>query len=241
MKRINLIAILCLAIFAAGVPAHGTTYATWIMVWHGSDQGWWRADMTPQVQVGDDWKALDWVGQAQVEAHLDGIKNAGVSVVIADLTNGWKWLDGRCMLIQSLCAKKGLKFCVGENSDGNVARFEGHAQDIWNNFAGPLAANHDTYFQYRGKLYHLGGNHYRLIVLESGLALEAKGGAVIQNWDSTDKTQKWTLSGTESGCYKLVNDSNGEALTLKADFPASLQAAGNEEDQQLVLQEVLTV
>ena len=89
--------------------------------------------------------------------------------------------------------------------------------------------------------YHLGGNHYRLIVLASSRALEARGGAVIQNWDSTDNTQKWTLSRTKSGCYRLVNDSNGETLTLKADFPASLQAAGNEEDQQLVLQEVLTV
>jgi hypothetical protein len=439
-----LTAILGLTQFAAGVPAHGTTYATWMMIWHGSDQGWWKADMTPQVQVGDEWKALDWVDQAQVEAHLDGIKNAGVSVVIVDLTNGWKWLDGRCKLIQSLCAKKGLKFCVGENSDGNMARFESHAQDVWDNFAGPLAANHDTYFQYHGKplivcygirswvkdyqnstgrfrrkfnlvwssgedsekdkwgwqlepwvgsipskdsmfvtssvkwnstdpnvwrkslawldynfalarkskpdcviigsyddpterngwliadtskgvpglqmrdktgalsktahykrvkqwtsgqpdsepggllkdgayrispktgggslgvigkskehegdagasigvkggqndprglvwFYHLGGNHYRLIVLESGLALEARDGAVIQDSDSTNKTQKWTLSRAESGCYRLVNDANGAALTLKADSPASLHAAGNEEDQLLVLQGVLTL
>ena len=439
MKHLQIITILCLAIIAAGVPARGTTYATWMMIWHGSDQGWWKADMTPQVQVGDEWKALNWVDHAQVEAHLDGIKNAGVSVVIADLTNGWKWLDDRCKLIQSLCAKKGLKFCVAENSSGNLAQFESHAQDIWNNFAGPLAANSDTYFQYQGKplivcygirswvkdyqnstgefrskfnlvwssgedsdrdkwgwqlepwvgsfpsknsmfvtsavkwnatdpnawrkslawldynfalarkskpdcviigsyddpterngwlvadtskgvaglqmrdktgalsktayynrvkqwiaghpdsepggllkdgayrispkagggslgviaksqehegdagtslgvksgpkdlrglvwLYHLGSNHYRLIVLESGLAIEARDGAVIQDWDSANNTQRWTFSRTQSGCYRLINDSNGEALTLKADSPASLHAAGNEEDQQLVLQ-----
>jgi len=151
MKNALLIAALCLTFFAAGVPVHGTTYATWIMIWHGSDQAWWKADMSPRVQVGDDWKALDWVDKAQVEAHLDGIKKAGVSVVVADLTNGWKWLDNRCKLIQSLCAKKGLTFCVGENSHGNTAQFESHAQDIWNNFAGPMAANHDTYFQYRSK------------------------------------------------------------------------------------------
>jgi hypothetical protein len=89
--------------------------------------------------------------------------------------------------------------------------------------------------------YHLGGNHYRLIVLESGLALEARDGAVIQDWDSTNNTQRWTLSRTESGGYRLVNDSNGQALTLKAGSPASLQMAGNKEDQQLVLQEVLTL
>ena len=89
--------------------------------------------------------------------------------------------------------------------------------------------------------YHLGGNHYRLIVLESGLALEARDGAVIQNWDNTNHTQKWTLSRMQSGCYRLVNDSNGEALTLKADSPASLKTAVNKEDQQLALQEVLTL
>ena len=390
MNPTRILAILSLAFLAAGVPAKGTTYATWIMIWHGKDQGWWKADMSPQVQVGDQWKALDWVDQAQVEAHLDGIKNAGVSVVVADLTNGWKWLDERCKLIQSLCAKKGLKFCVAENSSGNLAQFESHAQDIWNNFAGPLAANHDTYFQYHGKplivcygirscvkgyqdsgsefrskfnlvwssgedsekdkwgwqlepwvgsvpskdsmfvtsavkwnstdpnawrkslawidynrvkqwiagqpdsepggllkdgayrispkagggslgvmeksqehegdpgatigmkngqkdpqglvwLYHLGGNHYRLIVIESGLAIEVKDGAVIQDWDSPNVAQMWTLSRTQSGRYRLVNDSNGQAMTLKAASPASLHAVGNEEDQQLVLQEVLTL
>ena len=444
MNPTRILAILSLAFLAAGVPAKGTTYATWIMIWHGKDQGWWKADMSPQVQVGDQWKALDWVDQAQVEAHLDGIKNAGVSVVVADLTNGWKWLDERCRLIQSLCAKKGLKFCVAENSSGNLAQFESHAQDIWNNFAGPLAANYDTYFQYHGKplivcygirswvkgyqdsgsefrskfnlvwssgedsekdkwgwqlepwvgsvpskdsmfvtsavkwnstdpnawrkslawidynfalakkskpdylivgsyddpterngwlvsdtskcvpglqmrdktgslsktayynrvkqwiagqpdsepggllkdgayrispkagggslgvmaksqelegepgatigmkngqkdpqglvwLYHLGGNHYRLIVIESGLAIEVKDGAVIQDWDSPNVAQRWTLSRTQSGRYRLVNDSNGQAMTLKAASPASLHAVGNEEDQQLVLQEVLTL
>ena len=444
MNPTRILAILSLAFLAAGVPAQGTTYATWIMIWHGKDQGWWKADMSPQVQVGDQWKALDWVDQAQVEAHLDGIKNAGVSVVVADLTNGWKWLDERCKLIQSLCAKKGLKFCVAENSLGNLAQFESHAQDIWNNFAGPLAANHDTYFQYHGKplivcygirswvksyqdsgsefrskfnlvwssgedsekdkwgwqlepwvgsvpskdsmfvtsavkwnstdpnawrkslawidyhfalakkskpdnlivgsyddpterngrlvsdtskcvpglqmrdktgslsktayynrvkqwiagqpdsepdgllkdgayrispkagggslgvmaksqehegdpgatigvkngqkdpqglvwLYHLGGNHYRLIVIVSGLAIEVKDGAVIQDWDSPNVAQRWTLSRTQPGRYRLVNDSNGQALALKAASPASLHAVGNEEDQQLVLQEVLTL
>jgi hypothetical protein len=90
-------------------------------------------------------------------------------------------------------------------------------------------------------IYHLGGNHYRLIVLESGLALEARDGAVIQDWDSTNSTQRWSLSRAESGCYRLDNDSNGQALALKADSPAFLHAAGNEEDQQIVLQEVLTL
>jgi len=49
------------------------------------------------------------------------------------------------------------------------------------------------------------------------------------------------LSRTESGCYRLVNESNGQSLMLKSDFPVSLQTAGYKEDQKLVLQEVLTL
>ena len=72
-------------------------------------------------------------------------------MVIADLTNGWNWLDARCRFIQSLCAKKGLKFCIAENSTGNTTTFESHAADVWKNFAGPDATNHEVYFQYHGK------------------------------------------------------------------------------------------
>jgi len=110
MKHLQLIAILSLDLFAAGVPAHGTTYATWMMIWHASDQGWWKADMTPHVQVGDEWKALDWVDQAQVEAHLDWIRNAGVSVVVAlkahALSDRWDCHgyieDYACQCVESL-------------------------------------------------------------------------------------------------------------------------------------------
>lgn len=130
-----------------------TTYATWIMVWHGSDQAWWSEKSPDGLKclVAGKWKTLNWCDNAQIEAHLDGIKKAGVTVVIADLTNGWNWLDSRCQYIQSLCAKKGMKFCVAENSGGNVEQFENHARDIWRNFAGPDAPYHDAYLRYHGK------------------------------------------------------------------------------------------
>lgn len=130
-----------------------TTYATWIMVWYGHDQAWWKAGNTDASMdlVNGQWRTLDWADESQIGPYLDGIKKAGVTVVIADLTNGWNWLDARCRVIQSECAKRNMKFCVAENSGGNVASFEKHAQDVWNNFAGPDAPNHSAYMHYRGK------------------------------------------------------------------------------------------
>ncbi len=133
--------------------SRATTYATWIMVWYGHDQAWWSTknpDASKNL-VNGEWKTLDWSDEPQYSAYLDGIKKAGVTVVIADLTNGWGWLDGRCQVIQGLCAQKGMKFCVAENSTGNTTQFESHAKDIWDKFAGPDAPNHDAYFHYRGK------------------------------------------------------------------------------------------
>ena len=141
-----------LALFLIGCQSHATTYATWIMVWYGHDQAWWSAkDPCSRDLINGEWKTLDWADDAQMPAHLDAIKKAGVTVVIADLTNGWGWLDGRCQLIQKACAEREMKFCVAENSGGNTVQFETHAKDIWNNFAGPDAPNHEAYFHYRGK------------------------------------------------------------------------------------------
>lgn len=147
--------LICLCLMGLLLPAvcHATTYATWIMVWYGRDQAWWsekNPDATRNLVKGQ-WKTLDWCDNQQISDHLDGIKAAGVTVVIADLTNGWNWLDGRCQLIQKLCAEKGMKFCVAENSGGNTASFEAHAKDIWDNFAGPDAPCPETYFHYRGR------------------------------------------------------------------------------------------
>jgi len=153
LRRVRTLCLLLGIVLAATAHSRAATYATWIMVWHGHDQAWWNANAPDGLKnpINGQWKALDWADPSLVEAYLDGLRQAGINVVIADLTNGWNWLGSRCQLIQSLCAKKGLKFCVAENSAGNVATFESHAQDIWTRFAAPEAPWHDTYFQYHGK------------------------------------------------------------------------------------------
>ena len=440
-----LLAMLVLAAGAQSRAADKTTYATWIMVWYGHDQAWWSAKNPDASRnlMGGKWKTLDWADDSQIGAYLDGIKKAGVTVVIADLTNGWGWLDARCRLIQSLCAQRGMQFCVAENSGGNTAQFENRAGDIWNNFAGPDAPNHHTYFHYRGKplivcysirawytsylkmdtsarkrfslvwasgedscinkwgwqlepwvgsipskdsmyvtsavrwnpadgamwrksiawldynfalakknnpayvvvgsyddpternawlisdtahcelgrqirdktgalnpsalydrvrqwvsgkpsvepggllrdgayrivsrstgkrlgilkvekpnqgapgamlaeskpdktpnglfwLYHLGGNHYRIIAVHSGLALEASGEHVVQNWDSADSRQRWTITRTPDGYFRLRNDVAGKSLALDGES-AVLRTPRAEQAQQWRLQPVLTL
>jgi hypothetical protein len=124
------------------------------MVWDGRDQAhWWKPTDTvgAKVLLGGKWQSIDWCDNTHIEAILDGVKKAGIQVVVADLTNGWAWLDERCRFMQEVCARKGLRFCVAENSNGDVARFDAHAKDIWDHFAGPSAAHRETYLRYHGK------------------------------------------------------------------------------------------
>jgi hypothetical protein len=90
-------------------------------------------------------------------------------------------------------------------------------------------------------LYHLGGNRYRIIALWSGLPLEASDeAAVIQNWDSTDPRQRWTLSRTRDGYCRLKNDGTGKKLALD-DGSAVLHAPSADPEQQWRIEPVLTL
>lgn len=152
MRSFGLVLMLVALLMMSAGRSVATTYATWIMVWYGHDQAWWKAGNADASMdlVGGKYATLDWSDTSRYDAYLDGIKKAGVTVVIADLTNGWGWLDSRCQAIQALCAKKGMKFCIAENSGGNVAEFDKRAGDVWRNFAGPDAPNHEAYFHYNG-------------------------------------------------------------------------------------------
>ncbi|MBV9467850.1 MAG: hypothetical protein JOZ57_01240, partial [Abitibacteriaceae bacterium] len=86
--------------------AHATTYATWLMVWNGHTEKWWKPTdyEGARVYVGGTWKAIDWADNSQINEYLDNCKKAGIQLVIVDLTNGWGWLNTRSQYMQSLCA-----------------------------------------------------------------------------------------------------------------------------------------
>lgn len=132
-----------------------TQYATWIMLWNRSSESWWNPDeyKGATVYVNGKWQSVDWTKTEQIDEFVKNIKDAGIQIIICDLTNGWSWLDYEVQYIQTLCAKNGMKLCVAENSGGDIAIFESHAQDIWNNFAGPSSPNaaDSTYLLKDGK------------------------------------------------------------------------------------------
>jgi hypothetical protein len=131
----------------------GTQYATWIMIWDRSSEGWWKADNTEgaTIFVNGKWQSIDWKDNNQINEYIQNLKDAGITILICDLTNGWGWLDDKVQYIQSLCAKNGMKLCIAENSSGNVSDFEAHAQDIWSKFAKASLPYGSTYLRKDGK------------------------------------------------------------------------------------------
>lgn len=92
--------------------------------------------------------------------------------------------------------------------------------------------------------YHLGDNHYRIIALPSGLALDASDGRVEQNWENSDSRQRWTLTHMPDGHFRFVNGSTGKALALDdgaEGTPALLRFPAAGKDQQWRLDPVLTL
>lgn len=132
-----------------------TQFATWINVWDRSSESWWNPNEHngATVYVNGKWQSINWKDNNQTEEFIKNMKGAGINILICDLTNGWSWLDYQVQYIQSLCAKKGMKVCIAENSGGDIAKFESHAHDIWNNFAGPSSpyATDSTYLLKDGK------------------------------------------------------------------------------------------
>ncbi len=131
----------------------GTQYATWIMIWNRSSEDWWNPYNTvgATILVNNRWQAINWMDKYQVEEHVKNMREAGVTILICDLTNGWNWLNNDVHYIQSLCVKNGMKVCIAENSYGDVSMFESHAYDVWHNFAKPDSPYGSTYLRKEGE------------------------------------------------------------------------------------------
>lgn len=131
----------------------GTQFVSWIMIWDRSSESWWNSSNTAgaTIFVNGKWQSIDWKDNNQINEYIQNLKDAGITILICDLTNGWGWLDDKVQYIQTICANNGMKLCVAENSNGDISTFEGHAQDIWNKFAKPSLPNGSTYLRKDGK------------------------------------------------------------------------------------------
>ena len=127
-------------------------YATWIMIWNGSTESWFNPESYngATIWVNNTWKATDWNDNNQVDELVLNMKNAGIKVIICDLTNGFKWMN-KVKYIQNLAAQYDMKVCVAENYGGKPETFETHAKAIYDNLSGPNAPNNSAYFKKDGK------------------------------------------------------------------------------------------
>ena len=135
-----------------GTQVPTSIYATWIMVWVGSTEPWFNPDTYngATMWVNNTWKATNWNDNAQVNEFVLNMKNAGIKIIICDLTNGFKWMN-KVKYIQGLCAQQGMQVCVAMNYNGNFDSFETYAKSIYDNLSGPNAPNNSAYFQKEGK------------------------------------------------------------------------------------------
>lgn len=129
-----------------------TVYATWIMVWVGSTEGWFDpvSYNGATMWVNNTWKSTNWNDNSQVDEFVVNMRDAGIKIIVCDLTNGFKWMS-KVKYIQGLCASYGMQVCVAENYGGNFSNFDRDAQSVYDNLAGPNASNNTAYLKKEGK------------------------------------------------------------------------------------------
>ena len=129
-----------------------TIYVTWIMIWNGStEKGWWKPDDYNgcKVKVDGTWQSINWNERKHIQAYFDAMLAAGMNVIVADFTNGfrWKW---QAQLIQQLCHEHGMKFAIAFNPQGGRA-MEAGCKTVWENYAAPELPHAAAYLHQQGK------------------------------------------------------------------------------------------
>lgn len=100
-------------------------YVTWIMAWVSDYEPWFDETNSAGtlVKFGDKWAGLNWNNDEHIDILLHDIKNAGIDIIVSDLTNsfiGWK----QSLKIQKKCVEIGLEFAVAFNHHGSKEEFE---------------------------------------------------------------------------------------------------------------------
>ena len=159
---------------------------------------------------GSGQQMFDWTGATSATAYYERTSQwiAGT----ADAVAGGPVPDGdyRIMNVQTSQAL----------NDGNTTAQAGVGVVMQSQGTG----NSDHYW-----LHHLGSGIYRITQLRTGLSLALGaategGNVVVQDWDSTDATQRWLITGPTQGAYTLENV--GASMLLgAADSNAVVQGA----------------
>ena len=125
---------------------------TWIMIWNGStEKHWWEpTDYNGcQININNKSQSINWNDKEHIEKYCTDIRDAGINVIISDLTNGfrWKW---QSKYVQQFCQNNDMKFMIAFNPDAGK-KMEINCKTIWDEYACPEATNSSAYFYKDGK------------------------------------------------------------------------------------------
>ncbi|MEI7900371.1 MAG: RICIN domain-containing protein [bacterium] len=129
-------------------------YATWIMIWIGATEKWWR----PQDYEGCRVKypeglsakeSIDWNDPVLRKFYLEQIRDAGIDVIVIDFTNGFRW-EKAARDVQKFCYENNMKMCIAFNPQGGSS-MESACGMVWKTFADPGVHYSEAYFQKDGK------------------------------------------------------------------------------------------
>ena len=135
-------------------PFIDTIKATWINIWIASSEShWFNPDNLGGTRIffGDKKMSINWDDMEQARQHLQQIRDAGVQVVLFDMTNGFHdFVIERAQKIGRICRELDLQFAfaAGNSEDDG---FEQRARLTWENFCGDGAEFSDCYFKFEGK------------------------------------------------------------------------------------------
>lgn len=130
-----------------------TIYATWINVYNGSTETWWRVwndgdiGVSGQKQlISGEYKSIDNNDPEHRRLVFEYTRDAGIDALIMDCTNGVaKWLDA-CKDYQRMCYENGMKFAVAING---ADKLESLCGVVWHQFANPESSGYASSYLYK--------------------------------------------------------------------------------------------
>lgn len=127
-------------------------YVTWIMSWVSDSETWYNPENTKgaKIKINNKWEAINWNNDLHIESLLNDIKNAGIDIIVSDLTNSFIG-HTQSLKIQKKCMEKGLEFAVAFNHHGIIEEFEDGVQKIIDSFCGENAPSASCYAHKDGK------------------------------------------------------------------------------------------
>lgn len=148
-----------------------TIYATWIMIYIGSTEAWWKPDHERgcSIKVDGKWQSMNWNNERVLLSQCKAIRNAGINVIVLDFTNGTRWEKAAKQVLQ-FCHDNGMKMAVAFNPQ-NGQTMESKSKTVWNSYCKPKAPHSDAYFYKNGKpllVLYTGRQGYKNSVMLTG-------------------------------------------------------------------------